>query len=559
MDSISPPGAVGLPPPIETIEIDSAPPAPPRASHGPISSVAGAVLAAVLGFAIRVPHVFRADFPLADGGLFAVMIEAVRSNAYGLPWSVRYNGIDIPFAYPPLGFYIAAALADLTHTDALVVLRLLPLALDSLAILAFAALASAALGSRVAAFAATLAFAVMPGSYLWLIMGGGLTRSLGFLFALLALNEAWRYYTSPVNRFPARLALFAGLTLLSHPAMSVFLAFSGLMLLLAFGRTRSRFTGSLLAVIGAVAIASPWWVLLLARYGVTPLVAASQTGSLLSYATVDTGVGEAGVLVVAIVVAIVAFYLMAMSRDLKFLLFGWLGLIFFLDFRESLWLVTVPIALGFGLVVAAIAGSVQTRLGLKRPRPSRVGARSRFANAVASGVVLLIVGFIGHRISVGFQSLVPVMLRPLSIEERAAMRWIAEKSPAESRFLVVTGDLWAANRSAEWFPVLTNRISVATPQGKEWIPGSDFLRRANEDTDLQQCGAQDAACIDEWRRTTQAAFSHVYVRKRADPSCCEPLRLSLLSDSRYTMVYDGPGATVFGGPRSVHSVAVSGE
>ncbi len=48
------------------------------------------------------------DFPLNDGGLFATMIQDLVNNRLLLPASTTYNGLDIPFAYPPLAFYVAA-------------------------------------------------------------------------------------------------------------------------------------------------------------------------------------------------------------------------------------------------------------------------------------------------------------------------------------------------------------------------------------------------------------------------------------------------------------------
>ena len=44
---------------------------------------------------------------------------------------------------------------------------------------------------------ATLAFALIPRSYEWLIMGGGITRAPGMLFALLALAAVIRLVHRP--------------------------------------------------------------------------------------------------------------------------------------------------------------------------------------------------------------------------------------------------------------------------------------------------------------------------------------------------------------------------
>ncbi|HLI28429.1 MAG TPA: hypothetical protein VKZ60_15265, partial [Chloroflexota bacterium] len=70
----------------------------------------GALLPAL---ALRVGAVLGADFPLNDGGLFYAMTEDLRGAGFTLPWYTSYNAERIPYAYPPLGFYLAGALAAL--------------------------------------------------------------------------------------------------------------------------------------------------------------------------------------------------------------------------------------------------------------------------------------------------------------------------------------------------------------------------------------------------------------------------------------------------------------
>src|SRR5688500_11852834 len=83
--------------------------------------------AIVLGCVIRARPVMVADFPLNDGGLFYLMTDELRGAGYRLPAFTEYNAARIPFAYPPFGFYAAAALADVTSLDLVQVVRLLPL------------------------------------------------------------------------------------------------------------------------------------------------------------------------------------------------------------------------------------------------------------------------------------------------------------------------------------------------------------------------------------------------------------------------------------------------
>src|SRR5687767_11190699 len=70
---------------------------------------AGVLAAVLIGFVVRASRVFPADFPLNDGALFLEMVEASH-RAGGVPFAVTYNGLQIPFAYPPLAFLVAASL-----------------------------------------------------------------------------------------------------------------------------------------------------------------------------------------------------------------------------------------------------------------------------------------------------------------------------------------------------------------------------------------------------------------------------------------------------------------
>ena len=117
--------------------------------------------------------------------------------------------------------------------------------------------------------------------------------------------------------------------------------------------------------------------------------------------------------------------------------------------------------------------------------------------------------------------------------------------------VLVKGADWAADRVAEWFPVLAARKSVATVQGSEWLPGHEFDRRYTAYEILSKCAARDVECVERWAAANRATFTHLYVAKTMGRSglpghdCCIGVLTSALSDPRYQRVYDGPGAAVF--------------
>ena len=235
-------------------------------------------LAIALGVAVRAYHVLSQDFPLNDGGLFYAMTRDLQAAHYHLPAFTTYNDARIPYGYSPLGFYLAAAVDDLTPLTLLDAFRWLPLAASCLIVVAFAALARTLLASRAAVVAAVVAFALVPRSFVWMLMGGGLTRSLGLLFALVTLRQLVRMYTTRSWRLVPGVAAAAALTVLSHLGTAPFVGFSGLLFLLAYGRTRLAGAMSAAAAVGAAVLSAPWWATVLASHGPGPFIAAGATG-----------------------------------------------------------------------------------------------------------------------------------------------------------------------------------------------------------------------------------------------------------------------------------------
>jgi len=84
----------------------------------------------IIGAVIRLGFILRNDFPLNDGGLFYKMTQELQANHYLLPKFTSYNQANIPFAYPPLPFYVAALVNSLFRIDLLVVFRFLPFVLN---------------------------------------------------------------------------------------------------------------------------------------------------------------------------------------------------------------------------------------------------------------------------------------------------------------------------------------------------------------------------------------------------------------------------------------------
>src|SRR5215468_10423736 len=117
-----------------------------------------------LGAFVRLFIVAQGDFPLNDGGLFLVMTQDVMRANFALPAFSSYNAINMPFVYPPLGFYIAGIIASVTHWPLLDIVRFFPVVVNILTIPAIYLLARTVLNSLNQAIYATFAFALLPRS-----------------------------------------------------------------------------------------------------------------------------------------------------------------------------------------------------------------------------------------------------------------------------------------------------------------------------------------------------------------------------------------------------------
>ena len=105
--------------------------------------------ALLLGVFVRLPYLDSFyNFPLGDGGLFAAIVKTIHANSYLLPDTVSYNSVDIPFAYPPLGFYLVLLTSKISGMSTLWVFRFLPMAFNLLTIVSSVLLASELVKSK---------------------------------------------------------------------------------------------------------------------------------------------------------------------------------------------------------------------------------------------------------------------------------------------------------------------------------------------------------------------------------------------------------------------------
>lgn len=419
-------------------------------------------LAAALAF--RLYLALSTDFPINDGGLFYDFVRGVGESFPGLPETVRYNGIDIPFAYPPLSFWLGALLTKV-GVDAMDVVHYAPIAMNAGYVLLFALLLLRGGHSPLFTGLAVLFLSVILRSFEWLVMGGGLSRGLGSLFFLLALLAAGlpRGGGAAADRepLPMRRSILGGAfiagALMSHLEWGILAALTFVLARgLAAGRLKEFLASTSVAAFVSLLLILPWLLSVYAVHGLEPFTAASGT----------SGWSIEGSLVGLILLGLRVFL------NPLFLIGG----LVVLARRQLFWpafillcLFATPRHSGTPITLAISVLSAYGAIAVWRAFSTGDRQRRRFGLALAGAIVplILVVQAVSEyrNASDGF--------RPLPLAVREGMHWMRSRHPGAVT-AVVTDQPWHYDGSAEWFPTLAGGTSVTTAQGREWLPGNAF-------------------------------------------------------------------------------------
>ena len=147
------------------------------------------LVATALGFVARAVDMGSGSFPVNDGGLFYSLTQDLIHNGFAPPAYTTYNGGAIPFAYPPLGLYLAGVTQVVSGIDLLTLFRVIPLVASCLTIPAAYLVARELTESPLVAGLAATVFGLLPSAFSTQIAGGGVLRAPAYVLALLALHR----------------------------------------------------------------------------------------------------------------------------------------------------------------------------------------------------------------------------------------------------------------------------------------------------------------------------------------------------------------------------------
>jgi hypothetical protein len=502
------------------------------------------MIAILLGVFMRFNLTMLAGFAINDGGMFAVMVDDLRANHYLIPAFTTYNHFNIPFAYPPLGFYFGAFAVDLFKMTAIQALRWVPPFFASLSIPAFYLLSLRLFKDKYYASLSTLFFALMPRAFSWFVMGGGLTRSPGQFFMLLTLFFVLRLYEENRRGDIFWAGLFGGLAVMSHPEAAVHTVVSAVLFWTMFSRKRNTFIQSVLVGVVVFLVTALWWGTVIAYHGTEPLFNAAATGKKLIavFNLVFFVFTEEPYATFIAILGLIGLAHRLIRRD--YLLPIWMAIPFFVEGRSAAGPAAIPLAM---LAAVGLVDVIFPALQALVKNESDVSVALQPIERNVTIYLMLYLVFSAYQF--GFQ-LSAATLYP---EDQEAMVWARENTPDNSRFLVMTGSLSVSCDSVvEWSPALTGRQSLYTVQGTEWTKGDNFGSFIQAENDLQTCYLDGPSCVDGV--ISPSEYDYVYLSKSLRVENCRPSASvrtfpyyveGVRADERYEIVYETDGAMIY--------------
>ena len=507
-----------------------------------------AFAALLFGGWIRIYTAVSAGFPINDGGMFYKMTEVILQHNFKIPPYFSYNGQTIAFAYPPLAFLISAGVNQFLDIPLLDIFQFLPAVILVGTIPAFFGLAFTVLGDKLQAGIATFIFALTPRSITWFIMGGGITRSLGLLFLILAVNFLYHVYITPSRRYVYFALFFCVLVVLTHPEAAVHTAAIALLLWIFYARTWGGFWRTTIIGVGTLVLTATWWLPLILNVGFDPFIAAGQTG-------MNSAAG--------------IFYPFVHFDDEPYItfimVFGFLGIVtelassrffltvlyflpFFIEFRNAGNIAILPLALlGSSTICNLLVPGMQNVFSKTASSGDSNGYRFWLFLGGSSFISIYLLSAMSyHSVNLANQHVTRL--------NREAMDWIKNNSTENSAFLVLTGyNDPIRDWTSEWFPALTDRVSLATVQGREWVNGDNFENVINNYQAFQSCLASEypLVCILDESTRQDLEIDYIYIGKELTEKPDQPtpqvgnILFQLGQSDSFRKVFDSMAVSVF--------------
>ncbi len=229
-----------------------------------------------IGSIFRFVHLLFVDLhlPFRLGGLYLEFARQIVKHRYMLPDRIPYyTDGGIPFAYPPLPFYIEAVLIDIFHFPVFLVVNLLPPVISVLSLVSFYILTRELKLELPVKVTALFAYALIPSAFMEQTEAAGLAESFGSLaviWLMITLMRAERLRSTVAYSL---VGLSWGVCIVASPG-SAYASFLITVLFFALQLVRSQQEDWLslircmsISTVIAMLSTSPYWLTVISNHG----------------------------------------------------------------------------------------------------------------------------------------------------------------------------------------------------------------------------------------------------------------------------------------------------
>ncbi len=450
------------------------------------------IIAGVLcaGIVFRIIHLFfiPKGIPFDLGGLYYEFARQIVQAGFRFPVTIPfYTDGGLPFAYPPLVFFIEAVLIHFLNPDKFLLVNLLPSIFLVMSLFAFYFLTKELFSqSKSLQFFSLMAFIVLPNTYQGSVQASGVVEAFSSIMVIVFMYLTIRLRYKKMRDF-ILLGVIGGLCVWSSPGSAyaviyLFIAFA----LYIFGRRANYwhyFRNLFIAGITVIIVASPYLLTVIRNHSLSIF-----TNSFLGQHSVE-------VIKTQLLYTLSLKYLT--NIDLLWVL-GLVGLValirtrhwiipfWFLSLslipRESIWLVGAAGALLIGYAINLLYNFILD--GLRSP-----GGIRKISSWVVIVFCLLFMALKINLIFDDYYAFYKSVENSLPTKGNInSLEWMNQNLPKGAKLIVIVSN----NGIIEWAPPITERTVLNVPYGSEFdvskrVIISIFNKKAKD--------CQDISCI----------------------------------------------------------------
>lgn len=453
-------------------------------------------------------NAFRFEMPLGFSGMYSLMAEQISGNHYRLPETSPFYGPGgVPFAYPPLGFYVMAFTTDLFDVSFITYLRFFPPLFSLLSLIPLFLLVERMTSSYWAAFFSTAFILFSPILYFNHTWSAGVVRGLAFLLTVCGFYFFYRALQERHRLFAVAAGILLGFASLTHLFYGLFFALWAACLgFFMFHKAAWKIT--LLTFLAAALTGLPWLYLIVTRYGVQVFKYALSSHD--NAAFLDVIQGGIGTLLSWLS----AKFAGPPIPVVGFALSGF-AIIYLLCKRSfgipaallAMTLVLSPEGDRFLVLVVAVLIGVCFAAGME-------WFGSKWLRMALIGCVLLAVAQMARLGLTEVLGSVPVLHR----NAFDVADFVEKNVPKNSRYLFIAGQA-----EAEWFPYVLKREPFVSKWGSEWL-GTYDEQRALQGRVAYCKDRQTVQCLKDLN--LDVAAGDIIVTKKSQKNLADELEAS---------------------------------